>query len=284
MHKKYKRVFSINNDLGFRNYTVRDIIELKGKKKLTQVRVTNALEAAAAEEAGIDLLLTGPGPKLAEIRKAAAKTFMTVGVPFIENPSKREATKKAFEIIEAGADSLMCQNWNLDWMTHLSKFRIPFQSHVGFIPRRTTWIGGIRSFGKTAKEAMELLKDIKDIENTGAWGIEVELVPQNMLAEITKMTTLVTISIGSGNAADAQFLFAEDILGQSQIQFPRHAKQYANFDKLMQNLQKERVNAFKEFQSDVKKNKFPTKKHSISLEKKELINFKKFVNNQKVNI
>ena len=284
MHKKYKRVFSINNDLGFRNYTVRDIIELKGKKKLTQVRVTNALEAAAAEEAGIDLLLTGPGPELAEIRKAAAKTFMTVGVPFIENPSKREATKKAFEIIEAGADSLMCQNWNLDWMTHLSKFRIPFQSHVGFIPRRTTWIGGIRSFGKTAKEAMELLKDIKDIENTGAWGIEVELVPQNMLAEITKMTSLVTISIGSGNAADAQFLFAEDILGQSQIQFPRHAKQYANFDNLMQNLQKERVKAFKEFQSDVKKNKFPTKKHSISLEKKELLNFKKFLNSQKVNI
>jgi 3-methyl-2-oxobutanoate hydroxymethyltransferase len=284
MHKKYKRVFSINNDLGYRNYTVRDIIDLKGKKKLSQLRVTSAQEAAAAEEAGIDLLLTGPGPELAEIRKAAAKTFMTVGVPFIENPSKREATKKAFEIIEAGADSLMCQNWNLDWMTHLSKFRIPFQSHVGFIPRRTTWIGGIRSFGKTAKEAMELLKDIKDIENTGAWGIEVELVPQNMLAEITKVTSLVTISIGSGNAADAQFLFAEDILGQSQIQFPRHAKQYANFDNLMQNLQKERVKAFKEFQSDVKKNKFPTKKHSISLEKKELINFKKFLNNQKVNI
>jgi len=284
MHKKYKRVFSINNDLGYRNYTVRDIIDLKGKKKLSQLRVTSAQEAAAAEEAGIDLLLTGPGPELAEIRKAAAKTFMTVGVPFIENPSKREATKKAFEIIEAGADSLMCQNWNLDWMTHLSKFRIPFQSHVGFIPRRTTWIGGIRSFGKTAIEAMELLKDIKDIENTGAWGIEVELVPQNMLAEITKVTSLVTISIGSGNAADAQFLFAEDILGQSQIQFPRHAKQYANFDNLMQNLQKERVKAFKEFQSDVKKNKFPTKKHSISLEKKELINFKKFLNNQKVNI
>ena len=278
--KKYKRVFSINNDLGYRNYTVRDIIQLKGKKKLTQVRVTNAEEAAAAEEAGIDLLLTGPGPEFSKIRKAAAKTFMTVGVPFIQNPSKRDATKKAFEIIEAGADSLMCQNWNLDWMKHLSKFRIPFQSHVGFIPRRTTWIGGIRSFGKKANEALELFKDIKDIEETGAWGIEVELVPQNILAEITKMTSLVTISIGSGNAADAQFLFAEDILGQSQIQFPRHAKKYANFEKLMQKIQNERINAFKEFNLEVKKNKFPSKKNLITIDKKELMNFKKYLANQ----
>ena len=35
MKKKYKRVFSINNDLGYRNYTVRDLINLKGKRKLT---------------------------------------------------------------------------------------------------------------------------------------------------------------------------------------------------------------------------------------------------------
>lgn len=282
MNKKYKRVFSINNDLGYRNYTVRDLIELKGKRKLTQVAVTNVEEAIAAEEAGIDLILTGPGPNFSAIRKAAAKTFMTVGIPFIQNPSKREATKKAFEIIEAGADSLMCQNWNLDWMKHLSKFRLPFQSHVGFIPRRTTWIGGIRSFGKTATEAMELYRDVKDIENTGAWGIEVELVPQNILSIITKETSLITISIGSGNAADAQFLFAEDILGHSKIKFPRHAKKYKNFDKLQNNIQNQRINAFKEFKSEVQKNKFPTKKHSISINKNELINFKKFLNKNNI--
>ena len=277
MQKKYKRVFSINNDLGYRNYTVRDLMNLKGKKKLTQVRVTTVKEAAAAEEAGIDLLLTGPGKDFPNIRKAASKTFMTVGVPFIENPSKREATKKAFEIIEAGADSLMCQNWNLEWMAHLSKFRIPFQSHVGFIPRRTTWIGGIRSFGKTANEAAELFKDIKDIEKTGAWGIEVELVPENILEVITKHTSLVTISIGSGIAADAQFLFAEDILGQSKISFPRHAKKYKNFDKILSDIQKERIDAFKKYKTEVQKNKFPSKKHTISIKKIELNKFRKFL-------
>tara|TARA_Y100001960_G_scaffold323357_1_gene401654 strand:+ start:921 stop:1763 length:843 start_codon:yes stop_codon:yes gene_type:complete len=277
MNKKYKRVFSINNDLGYRNYTVRDLINLKGKKKLTQVRVTTVEEATAAQEAGVDLLLTGPGKDFLDIRKAASKTFMTVGVPFIENPSKREATKKAFEIIEAGADSLMCQNWNLEWMKHLSKFRIPFQSHVGFIPRRTTWIGGIRSFGKTANEALELFKDIKDIEETGAWGIEVELVPENILEVITKQTSLVTISIGSGIAADAQFLFSEDILGQSKIAFPRHAKKYKNFDKILSNIQNERIDAFKKYKTDVQKNKFPTKKHSISVERKELDKFREYL-------
>ena len=277
MKKKYKRVFSINNDLGYRNYTVRDLINLKGKRKLTQIRVTTVEEARAAEEAGVDLLLTGPGKDFPSIRKAASKTFMTVGVPFIENPSKREATKKAFEVIEAGADSLMCQNWNLEWMKHLSKFRIPFQSHVGFIPRRTTWIGGIRSFGKTANEALELFKDVKDIEETGAWGIEVELVPENILEIITKQTSLFTISIGSGIAADAQFLFAEDILGQSKIKFPRHAKKYKDFNKIYEKLQKERINAFREYQRDVVNKKFPSKNNVVIANKKEIEKFKKLI-------
>ena len=95
------------------------------------------------------------------------------------------------------------------------------------------------------------------------------------------MTSLITISIGSGKAADAQFLFAEDILGQSQIQFPRHAKKYANFDKLMKNLQNERINAFKEFNSEVRKNKFPSKKNSLMAEKKELNKFKNLIKEKK---
>ena len=49
----------------------------------------------------------------------------------------------------------------------------------------------------------------------------------------------------------------------------------------MQKIQKERVNAFKEFNSEVRSNKFPSKKNIISIDKKELINFKKFLTNQK---
>ena len=33
---KYKKVFSMTGELGLRNYTVRDITDLKGEKQLTQ--------------------------------------------------------------------------------------------------------------------------------------------------------------------------------------------------------------------------------------------------------
>ena len=60
MKKNLKKVFSLGLHLGYRNYTVRDLIELKGKKKLTQINVTTPEEAAAAEEAGIDMIIAGP--------------------------------------------------------------------------------------------------------------------------------------------------------------------------------------------------------------------------------
>ena len=198
MNKKYKRVFSINLQPGYRNYTIKDLQDIKGKKKLTQILVSDALEASAAEEAGIDLLLAKPDKNVPLIRKAAPKTFMTVSIPFIKYSSKEDIVKKALELVEYGADSIHCGSWNLNFMKYLNDFKIPFQGHAGLVPRRSTWIGGVRAFGKNANEASNLLNDIKDIESTGAWGVEVECVPEDILGEITKETKLLTLSIGSG--------------------------------------------------------------------------------------
>lgn len=277
MKKKYKKVFSINLQSGYRNYTVKDLIDLKGKKKFTQILVTTPQEAAAAEEAEIDLLLVPPLSELPNIRKAASKTFMTVSIPFIKHYSKENIIKKSFEVLETGADSLHCGSWNLNFMKHLFEFKIPFQGHAGLVPRKSTWIGGVKAFGKTFEEAVQLYKDIKEIESTGAWGVEIECVPSALVNEITKKTNMITISIGSGNRSDAQFLFAEDILGCGSIKMPRHAKQYRNFNRIYENLQKERIKAFKEYKLDVVNNKFPSSKHSIKIDKKEIDNFKKYL-------
>jgi|TARA_B100001971_G_scaffold115849_1_gene106539 3-methyl-2-oxobutanoate hydroxymethyltransferase len=277
MKKRLKKVFSINLEPGFRNYTVKDLLDIKGKKKLTQILVSSPEEAAAAEEADIDLLLTKPSEDVRKIREAASKTFMTVAIPFIKYSSKKDIVKKALELVEIGADSIHCGSWNINFMKYLNEFKIPFQGHAGLVPRRSTWIGGVRAFGKTSKEAIQLYNDIKDIENSGAWGVEIECVPEDIVNEISKLTKMITISIGSGKKSDAQFLFAEDILGCSSIDTPRHAKMYRNFNKVYNNIQIERINAFKEFHKDVTRDKFPAKRHSISVDKNQLNLFKKFL-------
>ena len=118
---------------------------------------------------------------------------------------------------------------------------------------------------------------VKELDDTSAWAVEVECVPKEILAELTKTTKLLTISIGSGSEGDVQFLFAEDILGHSLIDTPRHAKIYRNFSKIFASMQKERISAFKEFKKDVLSKKYPAKKHSIEIPKEELIKFKKFI-------
>ena len=277
MKKKLKKVFSINLEPGYRNYTVKDLIDLKGKKKLTQIFISSAEEAAAAEEAKIDLILTKPSTNLRKIREAASKTFMTVAVPFIHYSSQNDIVKKALEIVEIGADSIHCGSWNLNFMKYLNDFKIPFQGHAGLVPRRSTWIGGVRAYGRKSQEAIQIYKDIKDIENTGAWGVEIECVPEKVVGLITQSTSLVTLSIGAGGKSDVQFLFAEDILGCSSIDTPRHAKSYRNFKKIYADIQKERVSAFKEFKKDVISNTFPQQKNIITIEEKELNSFKIFL-------
>ena len=277
MKKNLKKVFSLSLQLGYRNYTVRDLIELKGKKKLTQINVTSPEEAIAAQEAGIDLIIAGPPSPLKKIREAAPNIFFTVGLNWLDHESKESITRKALELVEMGVDSIHCGCWNIDFIKYLSNFKIPIQGHVGLVPMRSTWTGGVKPFGKKSHEAIQIYNNIKEIEQIGAWGVEVECVPKDVLNELTKRTKMLTISIGAGSSGDVQFLFAEDILGHSLIDTPRHAKMYRNFSKIFQNMQKERINAFKEFKKDVLTNKYPAKKHSIGIEKTELNKFKDFL-------
>ena len=75
------------------------------------------------------------------------------------------------------------------------------------------------------EEARWVFDEIKTYENAGAYAVEVEVIPEELLVEISKRTTLMTSSIGAGSGGDIQFLFAEDILGNNPPPYPRHSKQ-----------------------------------------------------------
>ncbi|MBT6306246.1 MAG: ketopantoate hydroxymethyltransferase [Rhodospirillaceae bacterium] len=261
-----KRVMSLGGAYGTRNYTIKDLRDCKGKRTLVETLPFSTEEAAAAEEAGIDTMKVRFDPNqpelAANIRQAAPNTFMAFSVPLVAAASEVEAVRLGYQAMSIGADAIMCQ-WNPKFISAAADAGIPIQGHAGLVPRKSTWTGGLRAVGKVLDEAVWIYNEIKTLEEAGAYAVEVEVIPEQLLSEISKRTTLITSSIGGGSGGDIQFLFADDILGNNAPPYPRHSKQYRNLFKMRQDMQLERVEGFKEFIAEVQNGKFPEKKHII---------------------
>jgi len=264
--KGLKRVMTLGGHYGTRNYTVKDLRDQKGNRVLVETLPFSPEEAAAAEEAGIDTMKVRFDPKApqaaADIRRAAPNTFMAFSVPLIAAASPTEAVRLGFDAMALGADAIMCQ-WSPRFIEAAAEAGIPVQGHAGLVPRKSTWTGGLRAVGKTLDEAVQVYRDIKALENAGAYAVEVEVIPEALLREISQRTRLLTSSIGGGSGGDIQFLFADDILGNNPPPYPRHSKQYRNLYRMKQEMQRERVAGFKEFVDEVRGGAFPKAEHVI---------------------
>jgi len=261
-----KRIMTLGGAYGTRNYTVKDLRDQKGVRVLVETVPFTPEEAAAAEEAGVDTMKvrfdpTNPEPAIA-MRRAAPNTFMAFSIPLVAAASETEAVRLAYDAMVVGADAVMCQ-WSPRFISAAAEAGVPVQGHAGLVPRRSTWTGGLRAVGKTVDEAIWVYQKIKEFESAGAYAVEVEVIPEELLSAISKRTTLLTSSIGAGSGGDMQFLFAEDILGNNPPPYPRHSKQYRELYKLKQEMQEQHISGFKEFIDDVKSGKFPGPEHVI---------------------
>jgi 3-methyl-2-oxobutanoate hydroxymethyltransferase len=262
-----KRIMTLGGAYGTRNYTVKDLRDQKGRRVLVETLPFTPEEAAAAEEAGIDTMKVRFDPKrpdvAAEIRKAAPHTFMSFSVPLVAAATEADAVRLAYTAMELGADAIMCQ-WSPRFISAAAEAGVPVQGHAGLIPRKSTWTGGLRAVGKTVDEALWIYREIKRLEDAGAWAVEVEVIPAPLLAEISRRTTLLTSSIGAGGGGDIQFLFAEDILGNNRPPYPRHSRQYRELYRLREAMQAERIAGFRDFIADVRSGGFPGPEHVVN--------------------
>ena len=248
--------------------TVADLRALKGKRQLTMLYVETIDVAAAASAAGIDLLSIIDPVWTPEMRKAAGDCFVQVGLLYGELCTFEDYLRAAHHAIRIGGDAVYCAA-SLDTIRRLAAEGIPVVGHVGLIPSKATWTGGFKAVGRTADTAMLVYRQVKDLEEAGAIGAEIEVVPDRVTAEIAKRTSLVLLSMGAGTGGDAQYLFAEDVLGYTRGHRPRHAKVYRNFQTEYDRLQQERIAAFKEFRADVQSGAYPEERHLVRIAENE---------------
>ena len=262
--------------------TVYDYLKCKGKRQLSVLFVHNTEEAKAAEEAGIDMICTSHDApqygiynsfdELKRIREAAPSCFMQSGTAN-NIASEYDAMKVSHKYLEIGADVIYGGNWSYKIIRGLRDENIPINSHVGLIPSKATWIGGFRAIGKTADEAFGVLKHTLELQEAGAIGVELEVVPPKVAEVITQKVDIITLSMGSGSGCDGQYLFANDILGYTKGHTPRHARVYRNFKKEYARLQEERIAAFKEFHEDTKNKNFNDPKITVQIQDDEFDKF-----------
>ena len=254
--------------------TVADIRALKGQRQLSMLYVDTIDEARAAAAAGIDMLSIIDPVWTPQMREAAGNCFVQVGLLYGELCTYEDYIRAAHRVMMVGGDCCYCAA-SLDTITKLAAEGIPVVSHVGLIPSKATWTGGFKAVGKTADSAIKVFEHVKQLEAAGAFGAELEVVPDRVAAEITKRTSLIMLGMGAGPHADAQYLFAEDVLGYTRGHQPRHAKVYRNFRAEYDRLQAERLDAFNEFKADVASGVYPQPEHVVAIDDGEFDAFMK---------
>ena len=253
--------------------TVADLRAMKGKRQLTMLRVLTLEEAEAAEKAGIDIVSVPPDLCLDPRYREVAPTLFTMpGENFFEIGTGDDFVRWAFKMYKGGADAVYCSA-SYAAIKRMADEAIPVIGHVGLIPSRKTWTGGFKAVGKTAESALAIWDAVKELEKAGAFGAEIEVVPVEVAEAISRRTSLVMLSMGAGTGCDAQYLFAEDILGTNRGHMPRHSKVYRNFAAEYDRLQNERIAAFKEYVADVESGAYPEEKHIVRIAPDELEKF-----------
>ena len=247
--------------------SVHDIRAMKARgQKISMLYVTSLDEAAAANAAGIDMLSIEGRFFSPEMREAAGNCFVQVGLPFGHYgglATAEDYLRAAYHFTAMGGDCFYCAA-SLDIQKVLCDNHVPIVAHVGLIPSYITWTGW-RAVGKTATEARAVWDQVKRLEAIGAFGAELECVPDRLGAFISANTTMIMLGMGAGPGADAQYLFAEDVLGCTDGHKPRHAKTYRTFAAEYARLQQERIAAFGEFIADVKSGAYPEAQHDVPM-------------------
>jgi len=188
------------------------------------------------------------------VRIGIKKSLMVVDMPHNTYRNPKEALQNAKKIIiKTKCDAVKLEGgkkiYNI--VKALTKNNIPVMGHLGLLPQSDKTF---KFKGKKISERKKILNDAKLLEDAGVFSIVLECVETSLAKKITNEINIPTIGIGASNNCDGQILVLDDLIGLNQIDV-RFVKKYVN-------IRKEITKAVSSYSRDVRKKKFPLKKHS----------------------
>lgn len=204
------------------------------------------------DEAGIDVMLVGDSlgnviqgnattltVTLDEIiyhakivRKAVKTALLVVDLPFMSyHVDLQESVRNCGRVMkETGADAVKLEGGEriAETVKHLVKVGIPVMGHLGLTPQSINIFGTYVTRGTDPKEARQIQKDAKILQDAGCFGIVLEKIPASLAKKVTASLKIPTIGIGAGINCDGQILVTHDMLGMTEMFHPRFVRKYLN--------------------------------------------------------
>ena len=187
------------------------------------------------------------------VKDAAKRSLVVFDMPYKTYTNKFIAYKNAKKVIKlTKCDAIKLEGGMKIAKTieYLVKKGIPVLGHIGLLPQTSS---NFRVIGKSSIERKRILKDALAISNSGAFGIIIECVVENLAKKITRNIPIPTIGIGASKYCDGQILVTEDMVGLSDF-FPKFVRQYAKLNKSIEK-------CVKKYVKDVKMKRFPFTKN-----------------------
>lgn len=260
--------------------TVKDIINKKGKEKISALTAYDYQMASIMENTDIDIILIGDSlgnvilgydttlPVTIEdiihhtqaVVRGAKRPLIVADMPFMSfQLGPKDAVRNAGRIIkESGAKAVKIEGGEdmAEIVQGLVKTGIPVMGHVGLNPQKINILGSFSVQNKGERGFESLLADAKAIEEAGAFSIVLELVPMEASKIVTEALSIPTIGIGAGPHCDGQILVVNDMLGFDENSYFKHSRKYLNLGKDIRD-------AINRYVKDVKDGDFPNEKESF---------------------
>jgi len=230
------------------------------------VTMSDMLRATVAVRRGIDAEAHSWGGA------ASRKPIIVGDMPFGSYLMEADALRNAADLRMAGADMVKLEGGSqvAPLIKSLTKAGIAVMAHVGLEPQKALLQGGLRLQGTTAKAALEIIEDAKELAAAGAVAMVVECVPAEVGRAIQlAVPDLPVIGIGAGGDVGGQVLVCDDMLGIHGTP-PSFAKCYADLGRAS-------AKAYDSFVTEVRSGEFPGTTYSRPMKVDELSKLKQLV-------
>lgn len=262
--------------------TVRDLLEMKKRgDKIVCLTAYDYLFGRLVDEGGSDIVLVGDSlgqvvlgydstiPVTIEemihhakaVRRGVKRGMLVVDMPFMSfQVSPEETLRNAGRIFkETGCEAVKLEGGDEHAAANVAtlvRAGIPVMGHIGLTPQSVHAMSGYRVQGRSKPAAHRILDEAKRLEDAGCFSVVLELMPENLAADITRALQIPTIGIGAGPTCDGQVLVLYDMLGLNDSFRPKFLR---HFGTLAANSR----TAINDFVTAVRDGSYPDAEHSF---------------------